>query len=249
MPETVLKLKKVIVDFSGFKAINQLDFTVQPNNVHFVIGPNGAGKTTLLDVICGKTRATNGEILLQGQKELSKLSENQIVHQGISRKFQAPSIFANLTVEENLEIAMKQKKNLFSMIKAKWTNEEKNKLEEMLELIGLTEERDQEAGALAHGQKQWLEIAMVLMQEPEVVLLDEPIAGMSKKERDKTGALITKIAKDRAVLIVEHDMDFVKEYSDIVSVMHEGQLLYEGTMDQVQNDPTVREVYLGRKVE
>ncbi|WP_018932875.1 urea ABC transporter ATP-binding protein UrtD [Gracilibacillus lacisalsi] len=249
MSQAVLKLKKVIVDFSGFKAINQLDFTVKPNCVHFVIGPNGAGKTTLLDVICAKTKATTGEIKLHSTKELSKLSEDQIVHQGISRKFQAPSIFQNLSVIDNLEIAMKQKKNLFSMMKAKWTKEQKKKINEMLELVGLKEVKGQLAGSLAHGQKQWLEIAMVLMQEPDIVLLDEPIAGMSKKERDKTGELITKIARDRAVLIVEHDMDFVKEYADIVSVMHEGQLLFEGSMEEVQNDPTVREVYLGRKVE
>ncbi|QGH33769.1 urea ABC transporter ATP-binding protein UrtD [Gracilibacillus salitolerans] len=249
MSQAVLKLKKVIVDFSGFKAINQLDFAVQPTSVHFVIGPNGAGKTTLLDVVCGKTKATTGEIKLQERKELSKLTEDQIVHQGISRKFQAPSIFQNLTVIDNLEISMKQKKNLFSMIKAKWTNEQKKKINEMLELVGLKKVQHQQAGSLAHGQKQWLEIAMVLMQEPDIVLLDEPIAGMSKKERNKTGELITKIAKDRAVLIVEHDMDFVKEYADIVSVMHEGQLLFEGSMEEVQKDPTVREVYLGRKVE
>lgn len=249
MSQAVLKLKKVIVDFSGFKAINQLDFTVKPNCVHFVIGPNGAGKTTLLDVICAKTKATTGEITLHSTKELSKLSEDQIVDQGISRKFQAPSIFQNLSVIDNLEIAMKQKKNLFSMMKAKWTKEQKKKINEMLELVDLKEVKGQLAGSLAHGQKQWLEIAMVLMQEPDIVLLDEPIAGMSKKERDKTGELITKIARDRAVLIVEHDMDFVKEYADIVSVMHEGQLLFEGSMEEVQNDPTVREVYLGRKVE
>ncbi|GAE93325.1 urea ABC transporter [Gracilibacillus boraciitolerans JCM 21714] len=249
MSQTVLELKKVLVDFNGFKAINKLYFTVNSNSVHFVIGPNGAGKTTLLDVICGKTKATDGQITLQKQRELTKLREDQIVHQGISRKFQTPSIFQELTVLENLEVAMKQKKNLFSMIKAKWTNEQESRINEMLHLIGLYLAKDQPAGSLAHGQKQWLEIAMVLMQEPDIILLDEPIAGMSKKERNKTGELITKIAKNRAVLIVEHDMDFVKKYADIVSVMHEGQLLFEGTMEQVQSDPKVREVYLGRKVD
>ncbi|KAB8137687.1 urea ABC transporter ATP-binding protein UrtD [Gracilibacillus oryzae] len=249
MTQPVLKLAKVIVDFSGFKAINQLDFSVQPNRVHFVIGPNGAGKTTLLDVICGKTRATQGNIQLHGKRELSKMSENQIVHQGIARKFQAPSIFPQLKVIENLEIAMKQKKGLFSILRAKWTKQEKDKIEEMLNLIGLEKVRNELAGSLAHGQKQWLEIAMVLIQEPDIILLDEPIAGMSKKERDKTGELITQIAKERAVLIVEHDMDFVKEYADVVTVMHEGQLLFEGSMEQVQNNSKVREVYLGRKVE
>ncbi|ENH95620.1 urea ABC transporter ATP-binding protein UrtD [Gracilibacillus halophilus YIM-C55.5] len=249
MSENMLTLQKVTVDFSGFKAINELDFQVAPNNVHFVIGPNGAGKTTLLDCICGKSRATSGAILLHGKKDLTKRSEEKIVHQGIARKFQAPSIFHKLTVMENLEIAMKQKKRLFAMMKAKWTKTEKQSIHDMLDLIDLIEEKDELAGTLAHGQKQWLEIAMVLVQEPDIVLLDEPIAGMSKKERDKTGELITKIAEDRAVLIVEHDMDFVKSYADIVTVMHEGQVLFEGSMDEVQNDPKVREVYLGRKVE
>jgi urea transport system ATP-binding protein len=249
MIQPVLKLEKVIVDFSGFKAINQLDFAVQPNRVHFVIGPNGAGKTTLLDVICGKTKATKGNIQLHEKHELSKMSENQIVHHGIARKFQAPSIFPQLKVIENLEIAMKQKKGLFPMLRAKWDKQARNKVDEMLNLIGLNEGRDDLASSLAHGQKQWLEIAMVLMQEPDIILLDEPIAGMSKKERTKTGELITQIAKEHAVLIVEHDMDFVKEYADVVTVMHEGQLLFEGSMEQVQSNATVREVYLGRKVE
>lgn len=245
----MLKSKKITVDFSGFKAINELDFEVNRNTVHFVIGPNGAGKTTLLDVICGNARVSTGKITFNDKHDLTKMSENEIVDQGISRKFQAPSVFHHLTVYENLEIAMKQKKNLFSIIKANNNQEDERKLEDMLELIGLTEEKDNLAGSLAHGQKQWLEIAMVLMQEPDLVLLDEPIAGMSKSERKKTGELITKVAKERAVLIVEHDMDFVKDYADVVTVMHEGQLLFEGSMEDVQKDSRVREVYLGRKVD
>ncbi|MCT2534171.1 urea ABC transporter ATP-binding protein UrtD [Aquibacillus koreensis] len=245
----VLRSKKITVEFSGFKAINELDFQVNRNTVHFVIGPNGAGKTTLLDVICGNARASKGSITFNEKYELAKMSENEIVHRGISRKFQAPSVFAHLTVFENLEIAMKQKKTLRSILRAKMTKEEEQKLTDMLDLIGLTSEKDKSAGSLAHGQKQWLEIAMVLMQEPDLVLLDEPIAGMSKQERIKTGELITKIAKERAVLIVEHDMDFVKDYADVVTVMHEGQLLFEGSMEDVQKDPKVREVYLGRKVD
>lgn len=247
--QTVLKSEKITVDFSGFKAINELDFQVNPNTVHFVIGPNGAGKTTLLDVICGKSKVSEGKLTFKDKMNLKKMSEYDIVHKGISRKFQAPSVFSELTVYENLEIAMKQKKGLARILRAKSTQEEEKKLSEMLEMINLTEQKDNNAGSLAHGQKQWLEIAMVLMQEPDLVLLDEPIAGMSKSERTKTGELITRIAKDRAVLIVEHDMDFVKEYADVVTVMHEGTLLFQGSMDEVQRDPKVREVYLGRKVD
>jgi len=245
--QTVLESKKITVEFSGFKAISNLDFKVTNNKVHFLIGPNGAGKTTLLDVICGKTQVSQGKVVYMEDQNLMKLKDFEIVHIGISRKFQTPSIFQNLTVYENLIIALKQDKGLWATITAKITKNQQKDIEEMLHLTGLIEEKDQQAGALSHGQKQWLEIAMVLLQDPGLVLLDEPIAGMSKVERLKTGEMIREIAKDRTVLIVEHDMDFVKEYADIVTVMHEGQLLCQGSMEEVQNDPRVREVYLGRK--
>ena len=245
--QTVLESKKITVEFSGFKAISNLDFKVTNNKVHFLIGPNGAGKTTLLDVICGKTQVSQGKVVYMEDQNLVKLKDFKIVHIGISRKFQTPSIFQNLTVYENLIIALKQDKGLWATITAKITKNQQKDIEEMLHLIGLIDEKDQEAGALSHGQKQWLEIAMVLLQDPGLVLLDEPIAGMSKVERLKTGEMIREIAKDRTVLIVEHDMDFVKEYADIVTVMHEGQLLCQGSMEEIQNDPRVREVYLGRK--
>ncbi|MFC0477357.1 urea ABC transporter ATP-binding protein UrtD [Robertmurraya beringensis] len=245
--QTVLESKKITVEFSGFKAISNLDFKVTNNKVHFLIGPNGAGKTTLLDVICGKTQVSQGKVVYMEDQNLVKLKDFKIVHIGISRKFQTPSIFQNLTVYENLIIALKQDKGLWATITAKITKNQQKDIEEMLHLTGLIEEKDQQAGALSHGQKQWLEIAMVLLQDPGLVLLDEPIAGMSKVERMKTGEMIREIAKDRTVLIVEHDMDFVKEYADIVTVMHEGQLLCQGSMEEVQNDPRVREVYLGRK--
>lgn len=245
--QTVLESKKITVEFNGFKAISNLDFKVTNNNVHFLIGPNGAGKTTLLDVICGKTQVSQGKVVYMEDQNLVKLKDFKIVHIGISRKFQTPSIFQNLTVYENLIIALKQDKGLWATITAKITKNQKKDIEEMLHLTGLIDEKDQQAGALAHGQKQWLEIAMVLLQDPGLVLLDEPIAGMSKVERLKTGEMIREIAKDRTVLIVEHDMDFVKEYADIVTVMHEGQLLCQGSMEEIQNDPRVREVYLGRK--
>jgi urea transport system ATP-binding protein len=245
--QTVLESKKITVEFSGFKAISNLDFKVTNNKVHFLIGPNGAGKTTLLDVICGKTQVSKGKVVYMEDQNLVKLKDFKIVHIGISRKFQTPSIFHNLTVYENLIIALKQDKGLWATITAKITKNQQKDIEEMLHLTGLIDEKDQQAGALSHGQKQWLEIAMVLLQDPGLVLLDEPIAGMSKVERLKTGEMIREIAKDRTVLIVEHDMDFVKEYADIVTVMHEGQLLCQGSMEEIQNDPRVREVYLGRK--
>lgn len=245
--QTVLESKNITVDFNGFKAIRNLDFTVNNNKVHFLIGPNGAGKTTLLDVICGKTKVSEGKVIYKKKDNLAKLMEYKIVHKGISRKFQAPSIFHNLTVYENLVIAMKQEKGLWATIKADVNKSQEEEISTMLELINLTDEKNQDAGSLAHGQKQWLEIAMVLLQDPGLVLLDEPIAGMSKAERIKTGEMIREIAKDRSVLIVEHDMDFVKEYADVVTVMHEGQLLFQGSMDEVQNNARVREVYLGRK--
>lgn len=245
--QTVLESKKITVEFSGFKAISNLDFKVTNNKVHFLIGPNGAGKTTLLDVICGKTQVSQGKVVYMEDQNLVKLKDFKIVHIGISRKFQTPSIFQNLTVYENLIIALKQDKGLWATITAKITKNQQNDIEEMLHLTGLIDEKDQQAGALSHGQKQWLEIAMVLLQDPGLVLLDEPIAGMSKAERLKTGEMIREIAKDRTVLIVEHDMDFVKEYADIVTVMHGGQLLCQGSMEEIQNDPRVREVYLGRK--
>jgi urea transport system ATP-binding protein len=245
--QTVLESKKITVEFSGFKAISNLDFKVTNNKVHFLIGPNGAGKTTLLDVICGKTQVSQGKVVYMEDQNLVKLKDFKIVHIGISRKFQTPSIFQNLTVYENLIISLKQDKGLWATITAKITKNQQKDIEEMLHLTGLIDEKDQQAGALSHGQKQWLEIAMVLLQDPGLVLLDEPIAGMSKVERLKTGEMIREIAKDRTVLIVEHDMDFVKEYADIVTVMHEGQLLCQGSMEEIQNNPRVREVYLGRK--
>jgi urea transport system ATP-binding protein len=245
--QTVLESKKITVEFSGFKAISNLDFKVTNNKVHFLIGPNGAGKTTLLDVICGKTQVSQGKVVYMEDQNLVKLKDFKIVHIGISRKFQTPSIFQNLTVYENLIISLKQDKGLWATITAKITKNQQKDIEKMLHLTGLIDEKDQQAGALSHGQKQWLEIAMVLLQDPGLVLLDEPIAGMSKVERLKTGEMIREIAKNRTVLIVEHDMDFVKEYADIVTVMHEGQLLCQGSMEEIQNNPRVREVYLGRK--
>ncbi|PAD67934.1 urea ABC transporter ATP-binding protein UrtD [Bacillus sp. 7586-K] len=245
--QPILSCRDVMVDFSGFKALQGVNLDVHHHEILFLIGPNGAGKTTLLDVICGKTKSTNGEVRFAGDVTLTKLSEQKIVHHGVARKFQAPSIFLHLTPFENLEIAMKQNKNLFSVLFAKMGSGQKQKIEELLERIGLYDVRNEPASSLSHGQKQWLEIGMQLIQEPKLLLLDEPIAGMSGEERTKTGQLIEEIAKECSVLIVEHDMDFVRNFSTKVVVMHEGKVLCEGSMDEIQENEEVRNVYLGRK--
>ena len=245
--QPILSCRNVMVDFSGFKALQGVNLDVYHNEVLFLIGPNGAGKTTLLDVICGKTKSTHGDVMFEGETALTKLSEQKIVHHGVARKFQAPSIFLELTPFENLEIAMKQKKKVFPMLLAKMSDAQKTKIEETLKKIGLYEVRHEPASSLSHGQKQWLEIGMQLIQDPKLLLLDEPIAGMSGDERNKTGALIKEIAQSCSVLIVEHDMDFVRNFSTRVVVMHEGKVLCEGTMQEIQENEEVRNVYLGRK--
>lgn len=242
----ILSCRNVMVDFSGFKALQGVDLDVQNKEVLFLIGPNGAGKTTLLDCICGKTRASSGQILFEEKIELSKLPEQKIVQEGIARKFQAPSIFLHLTPFENLEIAMKQKKSLLSILLAKMTQVQQEKIKGILKTVGLFESRHILAGSLSHGQKQWLEIGMQLIQEPTLLLLDEPIAGMSGEERTKTGELIKEIAKDCTVVVVEHDMEFVRNFSSKVVVMHEGKVLCQGTMKDIQENEEVKNVYLGR---
>lgn len=245
--QSILSCRDVMVDFSGFKALQGVNLNVYHNEILFLIGPNGAGKTTLLDVICGKTKSTNGDVKFEGETSLTKLSEQKIVHHGVARKFQAPSIFLQLTPFENLEIAMKQKKKVFSVLLAKMSAAQKTKIEETLKRVGLYELRNEPSSSLSHGQKQWLEIGMQLIQDPKLLLLDEPIAGMSSDERNKTGALIEEIAQSCSVLIVEHDMDFVRNFSTKVVVMHEGKVLCEGSMEEIQENEEVRNVYLGRK--
>jgi urea transport system ATP-binding protein len=245
--QAILSCHNVIVDFDGFKALQGVNLQIEKGEVRFLIGPNGAGKTTLLDVICRKTKATSGQVWFKGQTDIIKKQEHQIVELGITRKFQAPTIYANLTVFENLELSLKQNRGVLSVLRAKIDNEQKKKIEAMLARIGLAEYGEIKAGLLSHGQKQWLEIGMQLMQEPELLLLDEPIAGMTGSEREKTGELIHEIAKSCSVIVVEHDMDFVRKYSKKVTVMHEGQILCEGTMEEVQKDRRVTEVYLGRR--
>ncbi|MCZ8517515.1 urea ABC transporter ATP-binding protein UrtD [Paenibacillus filicis] len=247
--EPIISARQLEVDFDGFKAIRGLDFTLHPGELRFLIGPNGAGKTTLLDVLCGKVKPSKGRVLFKGYTDLARHQEHQIAQLGIGRKFQAPSIFVTLTVQENLLLAMRQQRGLLSTLVAKTTAEQRSKLHDYLEMIGLTSKQKEKAGALSHGEKQWLEIGMLLIHEPELLLLDEPAAGMTDSETEKTGELLHRISDRQTVVVVEHDMEFVRRFAKTVTVMHEGMVLREGSMQEVQRDERVAEVYLGRRVE
>lgn len=243
----ILLCDDVTVDFDGFKAVQGMNLKLEKGELRFLIGPNGAGKTTMLDVICGKVRPTSGRVTFGGTVDITKKKEHQIAELGIGRKFQAPSIFPSMTVAENLEIAMRQKRTVFATLFAKLTEEDLAKIDGQLTMIGLENKAGWRAGGLSHGEKQWLEIGMMLLQEPEILLLDEPVAGMTDKETDKTGELLHQIARMRSIVVVEHDMEFVRNFASKVTVMHEGRLLKEGTMDEVQRDDRVAEVYLGKR--
>ena len=240
----VLAVEGLTVSFDGFKAVNDLSFYVDENETRVIIGPNGAGKTTVLDLICGRTKATEGSIKFRN-KELTKMKEHQIVHAGVGRKFQNPSIYDDLTVFENLEISFPRGRNVWGALTFKRTAEVINKVEEIADMIFLKDQLNKQAALLSHGQKQWLEIGMLLIQDPELLMLDEPVAGMSVAERKQTAELLNKITKNRSVIVIEHDMQFVADIANRVTVLHQGKVLSEGTMDRVQNDPKVKEVYLG----
>ncbi len=249
-PQLVLQAEQVTVDFDGFVAVSNMELALEEGELRFLIGPNGAGKTTMLDMMCGKTKPTGGKIIYRDvagtEHDVTRMREYDIAELGIGRKFQAPSIFGSLTVYENMEIAMRQSHSIWAQLRAKRTMEEKQKIMAKLELVGLHAHANERAGGLSHGQKQWLEIGMILIEEPRLLLFDEPVAGMTDAETEKTGHLLQEIAKTSSVVVVEHDMDFVRAFAHKVTVMHEGKLLFEGTMDQVSNDPRVREVYLGK---
>jgi urea transport system ATP-binding protein len=240
----VLSVEDLTVSFDGFKAVDGLNLYVDRNEVRVVIGPNGAGKTTVLDLISGKTRATGGSIKFKGL-ELTKMSEHMIVRAGIGRKFQTPSIYENLTTYENLEVSFPRGRSVFGAIAFKRTADVDERVREIAEEVFLSEMLDQTAELLSHGQKQWLEIGMLLMQDPELMLLDEPVAGMSVSEREKTAELLARVAKNRSVVVIEHDMEFVKNIAHRVTVLHQGKVLAEGSMESVQANPKVIEVYLG----
>jgi urea transport system ATP-binding protein len=240
----VLAVEDLTVSFDGFKAIDKLTLYLEKNELRVIIGPNGAGKTTLLDLICGKTRSSDGSIKFKNQ-EMSKLAEHQIVRAGIGRKFQTPSIYENLSVFKNLEVSFPRGRGVFGALAFKCDMAVKERIESVATEIGLSDQLEMEAGLLSHGQKQWLEIGMLLMQEPELLMLDEPIAGMSVRERELTAELLARICKNRSMIVIEHDMEFVKRIAHKVTVMHQGKILAEGPMDKVQNDPRVIDVYLG----
>lgn len=242
--DKVLQVENLTVSFDGFKAVNDLSLSVERNELRVIIGPNGAGKTTLLDMICGKTRPTSGSVLFEG-RDLTRMGEHQIVRAGVGRKFQTPSVYEDLTVFENLEISLPRMHGLFQSLMFRRSSAVVQRIQAMAQEIFLTERLGHRAGQLSHGQKQWLEIGMLLMQEPTLLLLDEPVAGMSPKEREQTGDLLSRIAKGRSVVVIEHDMDFVKRIAHRVTVLHQGKLLSEGSAEQVQADPRVIDVYLG----
>ncbi len=240
----VLAVEDLTVSFDGFKAIDNLTLYVDRGELRVIIGPNGAGKTTLLDLICGRTKSSGGSIKFKNQ-EMTELAEHAIVRAGIGRKFQTPSIYENLSVWKNLEVSFPRGRGVFGALAFKCTDDVKARIEEVAAEIGLADQLSREAGLLSHGQKQWLEIGMLLMQDPELLMLDEPIAGMSVRERELTAELLARIGKNRAMIVIEHDMDFVKKIAHKVTVMHQGKILAEGPMDKVQADPRVIDVYLG----
>ena len=240
----ILAVEGLTVSFDGFKAVNDLSLYLEPKEIRVIIGPNGAGKTTVLDLICGKTRATEGSIKFRG-KELTRMSEHNIVCSGVGRKFQNPSIYEDLTVFENLEVSYPAGRSVIGALAFKRDAEVIEAVEEVAKTIFLSDMLHQEAALLSHGQKQWLEIGMLLIQKPDLLMLDEPVAGMSVAERKKTAELLRVITENHTVLVIEHDMQFVGDIADRVTVMHQGQVLSEGSIDHVKQDPKVIEVYLG----
>src|SRR6201991_3458786 len=240
----LLALEGVTVSFDGFKAVNDLSLYIEKGELRVIIGPNGAGKTTVLDLICGRTKVTGGSIKFKDQ-EITRLKEQEIVRRGIGRKFQTPSIYEDLTVFENLEISVPRGRDVAGALFWKRTPDVVERVHDIARTIFLEEQIDRLAETLSHGQKQWLEIGMLLIQEPELMMLDEPVAGMSISERARTAELLEVVSKGRSVIVIEHDMKFVESIADRVTVLHQGKVLAEGSMDAIQNNPQVKEVYLG----
>jgi len=240
----LLAIEDLTVSFDGFKAVDGLNLYLDKDELRVIIGPNGAGKTTVLDMICGKTKPTSGSIKFRN-RELVGMAEHKIVHSGVGRKFQTPSIYENLTVFENLEVSCPKGRSVLGCVGFRRTPDVISRINEVAKEIGLEDYMDMEGAYLSHGQKQWLEIGMLLMQEPELIMLDEPVAGMSPAEREQTAKLIKRITKGRSIIIIEHDMEFVSSIADKVTVLHLGKLLAEGTMSEIKTNPKVVEVYLG----
>jgi urea transport system ATP-binding protein len=242
----MLYLDGVHVSFDGFHAINNLALTIAPGEMRAIIGPNGAGKTTMMDIITGKTRPDEGDVLFDGVVDLTRLDEAQIAELGIGRKFQKPTVFESQTVEDNLLLALNVDHRVRATLFWRQSQDESEQIDRVLETIRLTGARDRIAGSLSHGQKQWLEIGMLLAQDPKLLLVDEPVAGMTDVETHQTAELLKEINREKTVVVVEHDMTFVRELGCRVTCLHEGSVLAEGTLDQVSSNERVIEVYLGR---
>ncbi len=244
--KSLLYLDNVSVSFDGFKALNALSFVVEPGELRAIIGPNGAGKTTMMDIITGKTRPDSGTVLFEDTIDLTKRDEADIAQFGIGRKFQKPTVFESHSVWDNLELALNRSRGVFATLFYSLTSDDRSRIEEILETIRLTNRKDELAANLSHGQKQWLEIGMLLAQEPKLLLVDEPVAGMTDAETAETAILLREIAKTRSVVVVEHDMGFIRELGVKVTCLAEGSVLAEGSIDFVSSDPKVIENYLGR---
>ncbi len=241
----ILYVEGLTVSFDGFKALNDLNLYLDKGELRCVIGPNGAGKTTLMDIITGKTQPDEGTVFFGSELDLTTLTEHEIARAGIGRKFQKPTVFEHHDVFSNLELAAKGDKSVWSALARSISGEKRSKIEEVAETIGLLDALPRRSGDLSHGQKQWLEIGMLLMQDPLLLLVDEPVAGMTHQEVERTGELLTSLAGDHTVVVVEHDMEFVRSIAKVVTVLHQGSVLAEGSMEDVQAHPEVIEVYLG----
>ncbi len=246
IPQHILYVNGVSKSFDGFKALNNLSFTVKPGELRAIIGPNGAGKTTMMDVITGKLKPDVGDVFFRDTVDLTKFDEADIANMGIGRKFQKPTVIESLTVFENLELALSGSRGVFKALWHKLNADQMRQIDETIELVGLAEKRFELGGALSHGQKQWLEIGMLLNQSPDLLLVDEPAAGMTDHETELTAALLKDISGEHSVVVVEHDMEFIKALDCPVTVLHEGSVLAEGTLEEVQANELVIEVYLGR---
>lgn len=244
----ILETENLTVSFDGFKALNQLNFSMDTGELRVIIGPNGAGKTTFLDVITGKVKPTEGRVLFQG-KNTRGLSEYQMARKGIGRKFQTPRVYLNLTVHENLEISCNRQKNVWATLLKKIPLEERQMATNLLATIGLTAKANIQAELLSHGEKQRLEIGMLVGQSPDLLLVDEPVAGLTDEETEQTGDLLLNLAESHSIIVIEHDMEFVRQIARKVTVLHQGSVLCEGSIEVVQNDPRVIEVYLGEQSE
>jgi urea transport system ATP-binding protein len=246
--EKILEIENLTVSFDGFKALNNLNFSMAPGELRVIIGPNGAGKTTFLDVITGKVQPTQGRVLFKGQN-LRNTAEHTISRLGIGRKFQTPRVYLNLSVAENLDLICNKNKNVFTTLLKPSSKEENLSVGTLLETVGLSAKAKFPASLLSHGEKQRLEIGMLVAQSPDLLLVDEPVAGLTDEETENVGALLIALAENHSLIVIEHDMEFVRQIARQVTVLHQGSVLCEGTMDEIQKDPRVIEVYLGRQEE